>query len=328
MRKFTTAFLAAVLVMTSGVAAFCQSGTGRVYGTVTDVSGAAISGATIKLTNLATNFTVTAQSQADGSYTVNALPIGNYQEEATKQDFKSDAANFALEISQAKEVNFKLEVGSVKETVEVTDSIPLVDTATSSAGEIIQGRQVVDLPLNGRNFSTLALLSPGVSRGAYGNNADGIGPGGVAAETWRNYESGSAALAVNGLRPQANNYMMDGIDNIESLVNTIVIFPAVEDIAEFKTTTSVAPAEFGRAGGAVVQVATKSGTNNIHGAVYWFNRSDIGAADIFQYTSEAKCTFKGESGCVPNPELSRNQFGASLGGPIWKNKIFIPTRAL
>lgn len=129
-------------------------------------------------------------------------------------------------------------------------------------------------------------------------------------------------MAVNGLRPQANNYIIDGIDNNESLVNTIVIFPAIEDIAEFKTTTNVAPAEFGRAGGALVQVATKSGTNNIHGAAYWFNRSKIGAADVFDYTAESQCTFLGESGCVALPSLSRNQFGASLGGPIWKNKVF------
>ena len=173
----------------------------------------------------------------------------------------------------------------------MTNTVPLVDTATSSAGEVIEGRQVVDLPLNGRNFTSLALMTPGVSRGAYDNNAAGIGPGGSglnpAAETWRNYDSGGAALAVNGLRPQANNYIIDGIDNNESLVNTIVIFPAIEDIAEFKTTTNVAPAEFGRAGGAVVQVATKSGTNQIHGSAYWFNRSKIAAADMFQYTNES-----------------------------------------
>ena len=95
---------------------------------------------------------------------------------------------------------------------------------------------------------------------------------------------------------------MDGIDNNESLVNTIVIFPAIEDIAEFKTTTNVAPAEFGRAGGAVVQVVTKSGTNQIHGSAYWFNRSKIAAADVFQYTDNPHCTHLGESGCVALPE--------------------------
>lgn len=326
MNRFVKAYFLVALLLMTGVAAFAQSETGRLFGTVTDQSGAEIAGATVKATNLATNRTVEVQSQPDGSYALNALPIGNYKVEARKDTFKSDFANLALEISEVKEVNFKLEVGSVTETVEVTNEVALVDTATSSAGEVIQGRQVVDLPLNGRNFTALALLTPGVSRGAYANNANGIGPGGSglnpAAETWRNYDSGSAALSVNGLRPQADNYIMDGVDNNESLVNTIVIFPAIEDIAEFKTTTSVTPAEFGRAGGAVVQVATKSGTNKIHGVGYWFNRSKIAAADIFQYTAESQCTFLGEPGCVATPPLSRNQFGASLGGPIWKNKIF------
>src|SRR5208282_350249 len=135
-----------------------------------------------------------------------------------------------------------------------------------------------------------------------------IGPGGPAAETWRNYESGGAALTVNGLRPQANNYLLDGLDNNDAMVNTLIIIPAIEDIAEFKTTTSVAPAEFGRAGGAVVQVATKSGTNDIHGSIFWFNRSKEAGAKEF--------------GASSIPSLSRNQFGATLGGPIWKNKLF------
>ncbi len=190
--------------------------------------------------------------------------------------------------------------------MDVTGEVPIVDTSTSNTGEVIQGRQVVELPLNGRNFTSLALLTPGVSRGQYSNNANAPQNN---AETWRNSDSGSAALAVNGLRPQANNFMLDGLDNNDSLVGTLIIFPALEDIGEFKTTTSVPPAEFGRAGGGVVQVDTKSGTNDIHGAVYWFNRSKIAAADSF--------------GNPVTPELSRNQFGASLGGPIWKNKLFL-----
>lgn len=327
MKQFSKLFVLMTLVLLwTSVAAFPQSESGRLFGIVTDTSGAAIAGATIRVTQLTTNRVVTVQSQGDGSYSVNALPVGNYKVEATEQAFKGASANFALDISQSKEVNFKLEIGQVNEVVEVTNDIPVVDTATSSTGEVIQGRQVVDLPLNGRNFSSLALMSPGVSRGAYANNANGIGPGGSglnpAAETWRNFDSGSAALAVNGLRPQADNYVLDGIDNNESLVNTIVIIPAIEDIAEFKTTTNVSPAEFGRAGGAVVQVSTNAGTNKIHGAAYWFNRSKIAAADVFQYTDEPQCTYLGEPNCVARPPLSRNQFGAALGGPIWKNKLF------
>ena len=250
----------------------------------------------------------TAKTGGAGEYNINALPIGKYHVEVKQEGFKTADADITLEVSQVQEISLQLQTGSATTTVDVTGEVPLVDTSTSSTGEVIQGRQVVELPLNGRNFTQLALLTPGVGRGAYADNASGIAFGNPAAETWRNYESGGASLTVNGLRPQANNYLMDGLDNNDSMVNTLVIYPAVEDIAEFKTTTSVAPAEFGRAGGAVIQVATKSGTNDIHGSAYWFNRSREGAANVFGETTP--------------PELSRNQFGASLGGPIWKNKLF------
>jgi len=318
--------LALILVLGMSATLLAQTDTARVIGTITDTTGAVIPGATVTVTDAATGRVLSTKTTAAGQYAVSALPIGKYHIEVKQEGFKTAFADVSLDVSQVLEVSLKLETGATSTTVEVSGEVPIVDTATSSAGEVIQGRQVLDLPLNGRNFTTLALLTPGVSRGAYSNNASGIGPGGSglnpAAETWRNYDSGAAALAVNGLRPQADNYIMDGIDNNESLVNTIVIFPAIEDIQEFKTTTSVTPAEFGRAGGAVVQVATKSGTNQIHGAAYWFNRSKIGAADVFQYTPEPQCTSLGESNCVPTPELSRNQFGVALGGPIWKNKLF------
>ncbi len=302
-------FLVLILVLCLAGLALAQSDTARLIGTITDPTGAVVTNATVTVTETGTGRVVTAKTGAAGEYAVNALPIGKYHVEVAQQGFKTAHADFSLDVSQVLEINLKLETGAASAVVDVTGEIPLVDTATSTAGEVIQGRQVVDLPLNGRNFAQLALLTPGVSRGAYGDNAVGIGPGGgPAAETWRNYESGGAALSVNGLRPQANNYELDGLDNNDSLVNTLTVYPAIEDIAEFKTTTSVAPAEFGRAGGAVVQVATKSGTNDIHGAVYWFNRSREGAADTFSNPV--------------TPELSRNQFGASVGGPIWKNKLF------
>jgi hypothetical protein len=315
-------FLVFALLFCLAGLALAQTDTARLFGTITDPTGAVVANATVTVTESSTGRILTATTSATGDYSLNALPIGKYHMEVKQEGFKTARADFSLQVSQVQELNLKLETGTASTTVEITSDIPVVDTATSSVGEVIEGRQVVDLPLNGRNFSALALMIPGVSRGAYSNIAAGIGPGGAAAETWRNYDSGGAALAVNGLRPQANNYLMDGIDNNESLVNSIVIFPALEDIAEFKTTTNIAPAEFGRAGGAIVQVATKSGTNDIHGAAYWFNRSKIAAADVFQYTDNPQCTHLGESGCVARPPLSRNQFGASLGGPIWKHKVF------
>ncbi|MGC2620674.1 MAG: carboxypeptidase-like regulatory domain-containing protein, partial [Acidobacteriaceae bacterium] len=286
-----------------------QTDTGKIVGTITDQSGAVIPDATVKVTALATNRVVSVQTQADGSYIVNALPIGSYTVEATKQGFKTESTTLSLQIDESREVSLKLQVGTGGETVQVTGASPLIDTQSSSVGEVIEGQQIIDLPLNGRNFTTLALLTPGVSRGQYSDNASAPQNN---AETWRNADSGAAALAVDGLPPQSNNFMLDGVDNNESLVNTIVIFPSIEDIAQFKTTTSTPPAEFGRSGGGVVQVATKSGTNSFHGAVYWFNRSKVGAADTFNYTSTPQTT----------PELSRNQFGGALGGPLWKDKVF------
>ncbi|HWW15635.1 MAG TPA: TonB-dependent receptor [Candidatus Dormibacteraeota bacterium] len=314
--------LVLILVLCLTGLALAQTDTGRLFGTITDSTGAVVSNATVSVTEVATGRVVTTTTDGSGDYSINALPVAKYRVEVKKEGFKTENADIALDVSQVLEISLKLQPGSASTSVDVTAEVPIVDTATSSLGEVIEGRQVVDLPLNGRNFTSLALMTPGVSRGAYNNNAAGIAFGGPAAETWRNFDSGSASLAVNGLRPQANNYLIDGIDNNESLVNTIVIIPAIEDIAEFKTTTNIAPAEFGRAGGAVIQVATNSGANKIHGAAYWFNRSKIAAADVFQYTANKQCTFLGESGCVSLPPLSRNQFGASLGGPIWKNKLF------
>jgi carboxypeptidase family protein len=309
--------VALIIVLSLAGLGLAQTDTARLFGTITDSTGALIPNATVTVVDIATGRTLTVKTGTSGEYVVNALPIGKYHVEAKREGFKTATADVTLEVSQVLEMNLKLETGAASVTIDVTNSIPLVDTATSSAGEVIQGRQVVELPLNGRNFTSLALLTPGVSRGNYSDNAAGVAFGRPAAETWRNYESGGASLAVNGLRPQANNYLMDGIDNNDSMVNTIVIFPAIEDIAEFKTTTSVPSAEFGRAGGGVVQVSTKSGTNDYHGALYWFNRSKIAAADVFQPTplTTPPTTFRA-------PELSRNQFGASLGGPIWKSKLF------
>ena len=307
--RLIVAAIAVLVISLLAPALRAQTDTGSVTGTVTDPSGAVVPDATITVTELATNRVVSVQSLADGSFAVNALAIGNYKAEATKAGFEGEDTTFPLQISEVKVLNFNLKVGSTSQTVEVTSASQLIDTSTSSAGEVIEGNQVTDLPLNGRNFTTLALLTPGVGRGQYSDNASAPANN---AETWRNADSGAAALAVDGLPPQSNNFQIDGIDNNESLVNTIVIFPAIEDIAEFKTTTSTPPAEFGRSGGGVVQVATKSGTNDVHGAVYWFNRSKIGAADVFNYTSTPQTL----------PELSRNQFGGAAGGPLWKNKLF------
>ncbi|MGA7291372.1 MAG: carboxypeptidase-like regulatory domain-containing protein, partial [Terriglobales bacterium] len=260
--------------------ALAQTDTGRLFGTITDPTGAVIPNATVTVTNTATGRTVTAQTSGSGEYVVNALSAGHYHVDVTAPGFKTSAADFTLEVSQVQEISLKLETGATGTTVDVTAGVPLVDTATSSMGEVIQGRQVTELPLNGRNFTQLALLTPGVTRGAYGDIASG-GSSGTNAETFRNSETGGAALSANGLRPQADNFILDGVDNNDAFVNGIIFFPPAEAIEEFRVNTSVAPAEFGKGGGAIIETSIKSGTNTLHGSAFLFRRS--GFADAHDY---------------------------------------------
>ena len=287
--------------------ALAQTDTARLIGTITDPSGAVIPNATVAVTNTATGRTVTAQTGAAGEYTVNALTAGRYHINVTAQGFKSERADFTLEVSQVQEISLKLQTGEATTTVDVTGDVPLVDTSTSSTGEVIQGRQVTELPLNGRNFTQLALLTPGVTRGAYGDIASG-GSSGTNAESFRNSETGGAALSANGLRPQADNFILDGVDNNDAFVNGIIFFPPAEAIQEFRVNTSVAPAEFGKGGGAIIQTSIKSGTNALHGSAFLFRRS--GFADAEPYGGTGPIQFR------------QAQFGGTLGGAIWKNKLF------
>ena len=294
----------------SGSLAYGQSDTGNVTGTIEDASGAVLPGTVVTLTNTDTNAVQTATSTGAGSFTFTAVPRGNYKVAAVHPGFQPTEQNFALQVSQTQTIELHLAAGGTSTVVQVTDAAPIVDLSTSSTGTVIEAKQIVDLPLNGRNFTQLALLVPGVTRGAYGDPSSGVG-GNV--ETYRNSETGGAALSVNGLRQQANNFELDGVDNNESLVNTIVFFPPVEATQEFRVNTSVAPAEFGRAGGAIVQSSIKSGTNSYHGSAFFFDRDQIFDANPNYFGSPD----------TPKPTFHRTQFGGTLGGPIWKNRLFL-----
>ena len=213
-----------------------------------------------------------------------------------------------LQTAQVIKVDFALQPGSTTQTVEVTAATPIVDTATSGIGDIVVGKQITDLPLNGRDFLQIADLVAGVTRGQPGNQQSG---GGNQAETFRYAESGGGAISANGLRVQANNFLFDGIDNNESLVNTIVFFVDPDAIQEFRVDTNVAPAEYGRAGGAVINATYKSGTNDYHGDVFWQIRNNAADANPNYFSG------------APALPFHRNQFGFAAGGPIFKNKLFI-----
>ena len=223
MRRLTILMCIAVLSLFS-ISALAQSDTARLVGTITDASGAAIPNATITVTNKGTARAITASTNSSGEYVVNALPPGDYHVDVKQPSFKTASADITLEVSQVREISLKLQAGSVETVVNVTDEVPLVETTTSSTGEVIQGRQVTELPLNGRNFTQLALLTPGVTRGAYGDVSMGGGSG-TNAEAFRNSETGGASISANGLRAQANNFILDGVDNNEGMVNSIVFFP-------------------------------------------------------------------------------------------------------
>ncbi len=302
----------AACVIAAPAALHAQSDTARVAGTVQDTTGAAIPGATVTVTNTSTNATVTLTSDSGGAFTANALPIGPYKASVAFAGFASQTQMFTLSVSQVQALAFSLAPGAESTTIEVTSAAPLVDADTSSIGETIEGRQVTELPLNGRNFTGLALLTPGVTRGNYGNSASGVNGD---AETFRNSSSGGGSLSTNGLRPQANNFILDGIDNNESLVNTLEFFTNLDGTQEFRVNTSTAPAEFGRAGGSVVQNTIKSGTNEIHGSAFEFARSSL-------FDASPNYRFQGAS-VAPVLPFKRNTFGASLGVPIIKDKLFL-----
>jgi hypothetical protein len=304
MRKILKqAMLFVLFVATAGVC-LAQSETAQLQGTVTDQQGAAVAGATVSVTDPSTGRTVSVQTSPLGFYVVPALPAGHYHVVVEKTGFNKSAQDFELQITQVGVVDFKLQVGTVAQTVTVEAGSPVIDAADSSIGEVVEAKQVEEMPLNGRNFTQLALLVPGVVRGS--GNATGSSGN---AETFRYGQEGGASLVVNGIRAQANNFILDGIDNNDALVNTIVLFPPADAIQEFRVQTNIAPAQFGRAGGALVVTSIKSGTNDYHGSAFWFNRNkQLNAEDFFN------------SG--PTPSFVRNQFGGAVGGPVIKNKLF------
>src|SRR5271165_7180060 len=289
------------LILFTAHLSFAQSDSARLQGTVTDPNGGAVKDASVTVKNTETGRTIPSTTSDLGYYSVSALPPGHYRIEITQKGFKKEIRELELQISQVGVADFQLQLGDVSQSVTVEAGSPVINPADSALGDVVESRQVTELPLNGRNFTQLATLVPGVTRGVPTGSATGAGNN---AETFRDGETGGASLAVNGLRPQNNNFTLDAIDNNEALVNTIVFFPSADAIDEFRVQTSVAPAEFGRAGGALIVTSLKSGTNSWHGSAFEFNRTtDLQAHDFFQSTSQP---------------YNRNQFGGTVGGPILK----------
>ena len=310
---FLLTAVAALLMLFAAPGLVAQSDTGSIVGTVTDSTGAIIPGAAVVATNTGNGLQLSAKSNGSGEFNILAVPRGSYTVTAAMTGFETESVVVTVTVTTTQTVTFQLKPGSATTTVQVTDSTPLIDASDATVGATIQGKQVTDLPLNGRNFTQLALLTPGVTRGAYGDAASGGGSSNMT-ETNRYNESGDAALSVNGLRPQADNYILDGVDNNDGLVNTILFFPNIDATQEFKVNTNIAPAEYGRAGGAIVMSSTKQGTNQYHGSVFEFYRDR-------SFDSNPGYRFDGAPE-TPAGGFLRNQPGFSVGGPILKNRLF------
>ena len=280
--------------------------TGTIVGTVVDPSGAVIPKSRITVRNQGTNATREVFTNGDGDFSVPLLPPGVYEVTAEKAAFRrSIHSDINLDVDQTVRVDFMLQIGQPSEQVVVTESVPLVQTDTSTLGQVIQRKQVSELPLNERNFLTFALLVPG---------------GQLPVEGSENSTQGGA-LNVNGAREQSNDFLLDGVDNNDLYINQYTVLPSVDAIQEFKVQSGAYSAEFGRSGGAQINVVLKSGTNQFHGSGFEFFRNRH--LDAKNFFDQPDCTPDSIPGtCAPIPRLDRNQFGGTLGGPIQKDKTF------
>jgi hypothetical protein len=295
----------ALLMMATAVpTAIAQSVSGTILGTVTDSSGAIVAGAKVTIINEGTALTRTVTADANGEYTAPNLPTGHYTVMTEMTGFKALAlSNVEVGVDQRVRINLKLDVGAMTESVSVKAETPLVQTSSSELGTTVGNEQIEALPLNGRNFVNLTRTVPGVLRGIPGANIDGSG-----SLAWR----ASASFSANGQRPRDNNYMLDGVDNNETWLQTVVIFPSVDALDEFKLQTSTYSAEFGRSLGGVVNLQIKSGTNQLRGSGFEFHRNDAFDANNF-FNNRANRA---------KPDFTQNQFGGTLGGAVFKDKTF------
>jgi outer membrane receptor protein involved in Fe transport len=274
--------------------------TGTFSGQVTDQTGAAVGGATVKITDQETGVVTTRTTSLDGNYTATLLKAGTYSIEVTAAGFAPlTRKNINLQIQQVGQEDFKLSVGGVDQQVTVEGGAPLLQTENTELGNVINQESTENLPLNGRNFSQLGYLVPGTNQGAPG----GIRTQGNGNETQR---AGSEIIA-DGARGSFNLFMIDGLDDRDQSVGTVKVFPNLESIEEFKVQIGNYDAEFA-SGGAVVNVITRSGGNTIHGSAFEFLRNkDLNSRQFFD---------------ASEPPFTQNQFGAAIGGPIIRNKMF------
>ncbi|HTU50297.1 MAG TPA: TonB-dependent receptor [Acidobacteriaceae bacterium] len=306
MKRICLALLPVLLLMT--LSAVAQTVTGTIVGNITDPSGAIVSGATVTATNIATNITTTATTNQTGDYSIRFLPIGNYTVTVTAPGFQtSNYGPFSLEIDQTAKVNLKLAVGAASTTVKVSEQEqPILNTESATLGETFTENTIKSVPLNGRDFSQLTVYTPGaVSTGfnSYGSQNS----------TERSTNAGNEP-DVNGSRQQSNNFLLDGQEINENINNTIAYNPSPDSLAQIRVIGSNAAAEFGNVNGGTVLLVMKSGTNQLHGSAFAFLRN---------YNLDSNSWGNDNSPTpIPKNPYNQMQFGGTIGGPIFKDKLF------
>src|SRR5437773_11000575 len=295
-------YVLAILMMLTAAPAHAQFDTGSIVGAVRDATGAVVPGATVTLTNAATGLSITKTTDAAGNYEFFTVRPGIYLVTAEQRGFAMALVdNVQVQVAARMRVDLQMAVGQITERVEVTAASPLLETETSQRGQVITGEQTRALPLNGREYSSLALLTTGVRQSALGR----------ATGTPR-----EGAFNVNGLRSTFNNFLIDGVDNnaygtSNQGFSNQVMQPPPDAVGEFRVVTNNQSAEYGRAAGATVNVSYRSGVNQVHGGAWEFFRDTaLNATNYFKPADGQK------------PPLRRNQYGGVLGGPIVRNKAF------
>ncbi len=301
-------FLVGIAIVALTLPASAQEVTASIVGTVSDPSGAPISGAAVTATDTERGTTWTAKTNDSGGYNLPRVPVGTYKVEIAASGFqKAVHPPFTLVLNQTARVDVQMKVGQVTETVEVTGTTPVLQTEDAQVSTIIDAKTNDNLPLATRNFLQLTLLTPG---------AISVDPQSM--NTGSNLAEEGGRPYINGNREQANNFLLDGIDNNQASENLIGFTPSPDAIGEFNLITQNASAEFGNYNGGIINATIKSGTNSLHGNVFEFFRNDKFNANKWENGLGVGTS----TGVLPTPKLRWNMFGGTIGGPIVKNKLF------
>src|ERR1700723_1022475 len=296
-----------IFALTLGLVCVAQVERATITGAITDRNGAIVPDAAVRITNEGTNETASLQTDSAGEYTASNLESGSYTVEIEKTGFsKHINKGFIVQVGQTARLDVVLDVGSVSQSVEVTGAIPVLQSENASVGEVIAPTAIQQLPLNGRNMTQLAIITPGVTGLNYAPT-NTIGSG-VRPDELR---PGGTTIEANGARDSANKLLLDGIDNTEMIAQTQIVRPSVESLLEFNIITRNAGPEYNRGAGAILVTSTRSGSNNLHGSVYEYIRnSDLDAKNFFVRPN------------TPIPLYRLNDLGGRLGGPIVRSKAF------